>query len=78
MPKKSRKNADRAAQEESTADTTETQPILNSGSNDRDATQEVDDSGDVRGRIDKSGLYDTQQVKRLLDDEVIAVCYPHA
>lgn len=27
-----------------------------------------------RAKLDKSGLYDLQQVKRLLDDEVIAVC----
>lgn len=31
------------------------------------------DNSNTGAKIDKSGLYDLQQVKRLLDDEVIAV-----
>lgn len=31
-----------------------------------------------KAKLDKSGLYDMQQVKRLLDDEVMAVCSKHS
>lgn len=33
------------------------------------------DAGESKMKIGKSGLYDLQQVKRLLDDEAIAVRY---
>lgn len=36
-------------------------------------TNSTDDANKNHPKIDKSGLYDLQQVKRLLDDEVISV-----
>lgn len=38
-----------------------------------DATPDTPEPNNARAKIDKSGLYDLAQVKRLLDDEVIAV-----
>lgn len=44
-----------------------------------DSSDSSDQKLDMRLKIDKSGLYDLMQVKRLLDDELIAVRHltPH-